>query len=318
MSTLLLVSVTAAARPALVGLALAVVLVLVPRTRWPVMAIRPRIRRWIVAGAGLALLVTLAGASLPLLPLLGIDLPEPLGFSDAAAAQRVGILVPLVAGVLAVAVIALPAGGSGSTSGGSAALSRRTPTAFVAHPWPAVVLVLVAAAAGLAVAAGLASSQDEQGRWAMYVVDMGSAAIGTTIYGWYASVPALILIAVLIALAAAAIWRISRPPWGSDPVRDASARRQRSHTVLAVAAGALLLHLSKVLASLSGTAAIRGTAHSGDQFFRGGASFSAFEEPLGVLSTGAAVSGWALWGIVLLACLVSPRLEARGRATGAA
>jgi len=305
--TILFLSLTASTVPCLVGLLLAVAAVLVPRNRWPAIEMPPGIRYATAVGAGAALALTVAETALDLARILTpVDV---MPYQDHLPAQRLHLLAPLIAGLVALVVIALPR--TPSEGGGTAPLSRRTATTFVARPWLIILGVLAAAAGGLAVAGGLASTRDAQGRWAVYEVDMGSAWLGTEIYGWYASVPGLILIAALLGLAAAATVRISRAPWGVDPEGDASGRRQRTTAILAVASGALLLHLGVVLHSLAATAMLRGSVSIGDAFFRAGSSFSALAAPMRALGTTATVAGWALWGIVLLACLVGPRLDAR-------
>jgi hypothetical protein len=162
----------------------------------------------------------------------------------------------------------------------------------------------VVAWAGLAVAAGIASHPDENGDYTMYEVPVGAGfSGGTSIYGWYFSLPSAVGILVLLAAALAALVVDARASLRVDPALDASIRRHRAGDLVAATAGALLLHLGAVLTSLSGTASLTFmmTVDTGRISFVG--PFAALGPALGVAGAVATTLGFALWWFVVLAAL---------------
>ncbi|MBM7846908.1 hypothetical protein [Arthrobacter roseus] len=151
------------------------------------------------------------------------------------------------------------------------------------------------------VLAGMASEPDDEGLWRSITVDFGTTTIGTGIYGWYYSVPALALLAVLLAATVLALWLIARPALGVDHANDVLTRRWRTRNIVAVASGALLLHLSAVFNSVAGSASFHATVPvEADVLATFGPSFAALEPILTVGSFAAASVGYALWVGVLL------------------
>lgn len=224
-------------------------------------------------------------------------------------------MFPLVLGIVVLVVLAFPARRQGTV--GPAELSRRTPLSF-ARPWWLIVLgVLLLVALGLALAAGFASRPDDQGHYTMFRVELGTASAGTTIYGWFYSVPCLILLAVTVAVMAADLAVISRPALALDRNKDIAVRRVRALNVVRVGTGAVLMHLSAVLGSLAGTSSLyatfgqTGTSTLGEVSV--GTSFAALTTSLQVGSWVAMVLGFAFWFSTLLSVIPTP-LRTRRRA----
>lgn len=240
--------------------------------------------------------------------LLGVFSSLPAGPSVPVLVEH-RYVVPLLAGLVGVVLCLVPVVRRPTT--GSADLSRRTPTTFAPRWWFAALAVVVAVLLLVTVLAGLASRPDEDGRYTMHHVDFGAAAMGTGIYGWYYSVPALVVMAALLLAAVAASWALARPPVAHEArTADVAIRRWRTRNVLALAAGALLVHLAVVLRSLAGTASARAMVTTAEGAFGAGSTFAALEAPLRVASTAVEVGGWFLWFAVLFAAAV-PALRRR-------
>lgn len=108
--------------------------------------------------------------------------------------------------------------------------------------------------------AGLASSTDSEGRFAVLSVAVGNAASSSTFLGWYYGVPILIGLAVLTAVTFIAIWVIARPTlaWTVDGrAVDVWLRRLRTRTVLSLSGGAVVLTLAWSLLCIGSGAAMR-------------------------------------------------------------
>lgn len=215
-------------------------------------------------------------------------------------------VLPLLMGIGAVIILAFPL--PTHASRGSASLSRRTPFSFGQGWWFIGAIIIVGAVLTVTVAAGMASEPDEQGFWRMLVVDTGVGGGATTIYGWYYSRPALALVAVLAAVTVGALWLIARPGVGVDQVNDVPLRRLRTRNILAVASGALLVHLGGILTSLAGTAFFHGgvaTGNGGWMVF--GTPFSALEPALSLAGVAVTALGYAFWVGVLLTAIPARR-----------
>ncbi|BDZ63463.1 hypothetical protein [Agromyces mangrovi Wang et al. 2018] len=166
---------------------------------------------------------------------------------------------PLALGALGLVLLAFPVRTRATT--GAADLTPRTTFSFTRAgsfiaPLVALAIVLIAT-----LLAGAASRPDpETGHYTMFFVELGGGGgVGTSIYGWYWSLPALTLIAVLLLLALADLALIARPPLGLDRDLDACVRRARSRNVLALVTATLLIHLGDLLGSLAGTVSLRGS-----------------------------------------------------------
>jgi len=87
--------------------------------------------------------------------------------------------------------------------------------------------------------------------------------------------------------------------------------------VLTLATGAVLLHLSRILASLSGTASMEGGTSTTDGWMVAYGRFAGLEEPLLVASQLAGAVGWACWFLVLLTALAAASTPAVQRTPAA-
>lgn len=215
--------------------------------------------------------------------------------------------VPLVLGIIALIVLAYPL--RARPARGTADLARRTPLSFGRRWWFVVPPILLAAIAVVTIAAGTASQPDEHGRYRMYTVSLGpETSMGTNIYGWYYSVPSMLLIAVLIATALANLILNARPPLAPDREADLRLRRLRTRHVIAVTSAALLLHLGIVLESLAGTSMMSATVSYGrGEFAHFWTSFAAMEPALRASSFIAAALGYCLWAAVALSAMPARR-----------
>lgn len=222
----------------------------------------------------------------------------PIGVSDWYTNGR--FTAPLLLGILGLALLAFHAKQRGRR--GAATLTPRTPTSFGRWWWFAVPAVMVVFVLLATVIAGIASSPDPAtGRYTMYFVEIGGQrGMGATIYGWYYSVPCLILLAILLALAYLDLFLISRPTLGHDHVRDVYARKVRTRNVLAVTTGALLTHFGLILESLAGTSSLRSEFTGAGGKVNSWTAFAALEPVLSVASFVALGLGVTLWATVLL------------------
>jgi hypothetical protein len=235
------------------------------------------------------------------LPFLRLDIP--LEFWRWYTDYR--FIFPLVLGILGTVLLAFPV--RARKGRGVADLTPRTPLSFARGQWFGVPAAVLAITLVLTVAAGAASQPDpETGHYTMYVVDLGSErTMGTTIYGWFSSVPALILTTVMIVVAALVLFLIARPPLGESQEQDIQLRIIRSHNVFTVVTGALLLHLGLILGSLAGTASLRGEFPAAEGTASSWTEFAALEPALRIASEVAAGLGIAFWLAIALSGIPS-------------
>lgn len=194
-----------------------------------------------------------------------------------------------------------------SKPSGTASLAPRGLRTFTSRGQRLTVAVLASCTLVIAVLAGLASSPDEQGRHTMYYVSP-SAVIsgGTGIYGWWFSVPCMILIAVLVAVTYWSISAITSPALSIETEIDSAVRTQRVKNILVVSSGGLLLHLANVLSSLTGTASLRTMFNGGDLGTLSFApAFAALKPALFTASQACLVLGLACWWTVILSTLLA-------------
>ncbi|MDD9207012.1 hypothetical protein PU560_11115 [Georgenia sp. 10Sc9-8] len=292
--------------PALLGLvaALAVWLIARPRSSRPAVsgAVRWSTLAGVLLASGIVLAQLLLGTTL-----VGFPLRSP------TALMMTSFTAPLIAGLIAVVLLMVPV--VRRSGDGTAELHRRTLTSFGSRWWfltlaGAVLLVVLAT-----VWPGLASVPDDQGRYTMYWIDMGpGSSMGSTIYGWYFSRPSLALVVLLVVAGLVVVWLISRPPLAPDREHDVAVRRWRTRNVLAMATGALLLHLARVVDSLAGTASIYGQTQTDQGLFTTRTPFAALEGPLRVAADILEAGAWLLWFTVLL---IAVTRSARTRDDGA-
>lgn len=239
--------------------------------------------------------------------LVGVPLILPFEVPMVASAWYIDyrFTVPLLLGILGLVLLAFPA--HARTGRGAAELSPRTPTSFGRRWWFVAPAVLVALIVLTTVIAGTASSpHPSTGRYMMYFVDIGGQGVmGGTIYGWFYSVPCLILLAILLAVAFLDLFLISRPALDSEHRLDVHVRTARTRTVLAVTTGALLVHLGLILESLAGTASMRGQFTGVDGTVNSWTTFAALQPVLFGASLVALALGVALWVSVILSAIPS-------------
>lgn len=144
-----------------------------------------------------------------------------------------------------------------------------------------------------------------------YEVEFGPNRIGSEIYGWHLSVPSMAVLGLLLVAMFAALHSVARPPLSDDDLGDALARRWRSRNIVTVSAGAMLLHLFTVLASLVGTASMYGGALTGGEWFTAQPPFVILRTPMLVAAWIAEFAGWFLCFAVLVAALMPARESSR-------
>jgi hypothetical protein len=284
-------------RDVLLGFAGAVLVMALRRWRHGRVAVPQAVRRGTFAGAVLGILMMIAVLLGSIGPLLGL----PGTFAEVAISTR--FLTPLVAGLLAISIALLPR--ARRRGGSSVVLARRTLLTFAPRGWFVTFGAVVVLVLAVTLAAGMASRPDAEGRWRNYTVDVGVMSLGTEIYGWYYSVPALVPLAALLVLVIAAMAAITRPPLVMDAAADSVTRRWRARHMLVLATGAVLLHLSRVLASLSATASIEGGTSTTDGWMVAYGRFAGMKEPLYVVSELVGAAGWACWFAVLLSAALT-------------
>lgn len=216
-------------------------------------------------------------------------------------------VVPVLLGILGVALLALPARARGGR--GAAELTRRSLVSFARARWfvaPSVALALILL---LTILAGAASEPDPTtGRYTAYTVDLGrGTSMGTTIYGWFFSVPALISVGVLLVVTVAGMSLVARPALAEDRELDIRVRTIRTRNLVSAATGALLLHLGAIFGSLAGTASIRSTISTSEGPVKFWTTFSALQPALATASVLCAAVGIALWAAVALSAVPSRR-----------
>jgi len=226
------------------------------------------------------------------------------GNESILAAQQVMLQVPLVFCVVALLFFAIPL--RARHAGGSAQLAPRNLLTFASRPWLVTIAAITAVIVLIAILAGLASRPDEQGRHVLYYLSLtGDDTASTWIYGWWFSVPGLVLIAAIIAIALFDLAVISRPSFGADSQGDAAIRRARSRNVLAVTSGGLILYLGAIMSSLAGTWINRfstevANAGTDVQFDAAVTTFAAMARVFDAAGYLAVVIGFAIWWSVLL------------------
>lgn len=259
------------------------------------------------AGSGVpAAAVGVAVVVMVVYPLLGaapLWFDTPSGMWSTLSEARFAL--PLVLGLFA--LVLHGAMRSRPSVPGGASLAPRSWRSFLATWWLGALLGVLALIVGLTLAAGTASQPNDAGEHVLYMVDVGPAAMGTTIYGWhYSLVPSVL--GVLLCLATWwSLSRIARPPLDPTRTADAADRRLRSTNAVRIALGALLLHLASILRFLADTSQLVGLFDSGQRLsFTTGTPFSALTGTLDVLALIAGILGLALWVFTVLTAVPAP------------
>lgn len=215
--------------------------------------------------------------------------------------------IPLVLGILGVVLLAFPVQARGGR--GAAELTRRSPVSFGRARWFVAPGALLALVLLITFVAGAASQPDPTtGQYTMYFVDLGGErGMGSSIYGWFFSVPSLILTGILIVVSIVGLSLIARPALAEDREWDIRVRTIRTRNVVVAATGALLLHLGLILSSLAGTASVRTMFPSSEGTVTFWTTFSALEPVFIASSILCAALGVALWATVALSGIPSRR-----------
>jgi hypothetical protein len=210
--------------------------------------------------------------------------------------------VPVAVGIMALVLLAIPVSARGAA--GAADLTPRSMVSFARGWWFAAPVTVLAVTIVITVSAGVASRPDpETGQYDSVMVDGGVGAIGTTIYGWFYSVPALIALGLLIVAVCADLFLIARPPLGENRELDVRTRRTRTGNVLAAATAAMLLHLTVVFASLSATASVQGTFTTSEGPVFLWSPMAGLQTVFTVAAYVTSVFGIALWATVALSAI---------------
>lgn len=200
-------------------------------------------------------------------------------------------LSPLIVGVLGAVILAFTPAPDRTWQ---AELTPRSPVRIGPRRWFLVVAVTLTLIVLATLWAGALSSPDEQGRYRVFEIQPStSIAFGGEIYGWYYSKWALPVILGLLLLGAWRLYRITAGP-GSEGVR-----RAHNRVILAMIAGALLLHLGQILSWLSGVGFLHGGATFGGQWLTFESSLAALTVPLMWAARIVTVLGWGAWFTVL-------------------
>ena len=261
------------------------------------------LRGWTIAAVAAPLLVVI-GRQVLAIPLVTLRLPFPVpGF-------LVGpwFVWPILLSLVALVLLLLPLPARRGQR--AAELSRRTMWTFTSGRLFVWFVALLAVTVAVTVAAGLASEPDASGRYRTYSVQNGDFSMGTQIYGWYYSVPALLLLAVTVLVVIGVLILIARPPLALEEnrERDMARRRLRSRNVLLTALAGVAAHLGVVLASLSATSTMRGSVPAdagGLSHF--GAPFAALTSALAIAGACLVTVGLTAWLSVLLSVIPIPR-----------
>ncbi|OAV62959.1 hypothetical protein [Enteractinococcus helveticum] len=230
-------------------------------------------------------------------------LPFDLYWTDLDLFLGIQFVTPLLLGIIGLAVLVIPL--RSRSGGGVASLAPRTPASFSRRSWMVVPVMVLAVVLVLTIITGMASEPDPStGRYTMYFVDVGAEyGMGTSIYGWFHSVPSLILLAMLAAGTVLNLSLIARPGFGADYDEDFRIRTIRTSNVLAVTTGALFVHLGAILDSIARTASIQMQFSVGGEAISSWTSFAALGPALQI-SAGIAVGvGVAYWLSIALSAV---------------
>lgn len=215
--------------------------------------------------------------------------------------------VSLLLGILGVALLAFPV--RAHRGRGTAELARRSLMSFARARWFIVPGIVLALTLTLTLLAGAASQPDmATGRYTAYTVDVGrGVSMGTNIYGWFYSVPAMISLGVLLAVALVGMSLVARPALAEDRDEDVRVRTLRTRNIVVASTGVLLLHLGDIFSSLAGAASMRSTISTSEGPVSFWTTFSALQPALVVASLLCAALGVAAWTVVALSAVPSRR-----------
>lgn len=224
-------------------------------------------------------------------------MPDEWSFEDQQSIAQARFIAPLAIGFVML-VLALPHARSERSH--VADLTPRTVRTFTTTGWLITASALTVVSVAIAVTAGAASEPNEAGEFARFSLEIGTMTVSTSIYGWFFSVPCLILLFVIAVVVIVNLLAISRPPLREDSEADSRTRHLRTRNVLITASGAILLHLGSVLGSLAGTASMTGGLQTGNAgWIDVSGPFAALEPALRIAAFIADACGFAAWWMVL-------------------
>ncbi|MEE6286430.1 hypothetical protein V2J52_02030 [Georgenia sp. MJ173] len=227
-------------------------------------------------------------------------LPTP--FADSTTQTLVSLAAPLGAGIVAVVLLVLPAVRHDAT--GSADLSPRTLTSFTAPGLLVALPALAITVLVVSVLAGQASIPDDQGRYRSYEIEIGNGVVaGADIYGWYYSLPSMVLLALLLVATLIAVKAVARPAL-NEQLADVATRRWRTRNILAMSLGAMLVHLASILQHLVGTARLTAGLPTDQGWISARPPLIILETPMRLTATVAELGGWFLWFAILLVAVL--------------
>lgn len=253
--------------------------------------------------------LTVVGGLLPVLVYCGNAIvaaaPHGLSYTVMLDIEETRFLSPLVAGLLAVTVLSLR--GPRRPVEPGAGVVRRTAFTFAPTNWIVTLIAFTVVTIALTVTTGLASSPDSAGHYTAFTVPAGTVGGGTTIYGWFFSIPALVLLLALLAATWAALALIAHPPLRGTREHETAVRRARSRNTALVATAAIAFHLAAILDSLARTSRLAVTVPSqsaGDVTVQ--TSFAALTPALSVSSVVISCLAVALCLSVVLTAVPKP------------
>jgi uncharacterized membrane protein len=185
--------------------------------------------------------------------------------ADPHAVRYIG---PLLAAVVALGILCVLLGvraQSDDRPGGDS--SRHSVWSFGARWWFTAWLAATTLLVSTAIVTGLASSADDEGRYTIFRIELGSGSAGTTFFGWAYGVPVMAAVAVLTALVFVTLWVVSRPALPAEPAKrgDEIARRRGSvRTVLCYASGAEVFVLGMVWMMIASSARLTASFRDND------------------------------------------------------
>ncbi|MCI4659511.1 hypothetical protein [Cryobacterium zhongshanensis] len=215
-------------------------------------------------------------------------LPRILPVSIAAAAILVLVLLPS------------RSVGAGRVLTAEMDLQPRNLGSFGSPWWLVAWLVFAVALVLTVVLAGLVSSPDDEGRYSILIINLGSASARGDFLGWFYGVPLLCALGVLMVLTLLALWSIVRPTVAKRAARavDIQLRRLQTRTVLSLSSGALLVTLGLAWTSIGFAGRMYiGTTFPGVGDVRVGSPLEAIAMPL--WAAGFVVEGLGLALIML-------------------
>lgn len=198
---------------------------------------------------------------------------------------------PLILGVLGALIIAFT---PTPKSNGTAELMPRSGLPSEPRSWFNSVLLVLLLILLTSLWAGELSSPDEWGLYRIFKIEPNATfMVGSSFYGWYYSKWAVLIIVALLLLG---VWRLQRIRNGAG---TQDTRRAFNRVILAMIAGALLLHLAQITTSLSNAGALQASALIDNGYYTFQSSLAAMTIPLRWASYLLKLLGWAAWFTVL-------------------